>query len=141
MSAHPRALPDPRKPPVCLPSSPRGAGTVCCCQQRLWGVRADGGRGREFPVTSQFGILEAGPHAAIIVREGCSWRALFQPWIQPGAAEDSTGTGISSGVTGQGHHPGWDQHHQAALQMQNLPRAVLQLEEDAHLFSGFLLRV
>lgn len=90
---------------------------------------------------SQFGILEAGPHAELIVRDGCSRRALFQLWIPPGAAEDSTETEISSGVTGQGHGPGWDQHHQATLQLQNLPRAMLQLEEDVHLFSGFLLRV
>ena len=90
---------------------------------------------------SQFGILEAGPHAELIVRDGCSRRALFQLWILPGAAEDSTETEISSGVTGQGHGPGWDQHHQATLQLQNLPRAMLQLEEDVHLFSGFLLRV
>lgn len=141
MSAHPRALPHPRKPPVCFLPPFRVGGTACCCQQRLWGVGADGGRGREFPVISQFGILEAGPHAELVVRDGCSRRALFQLWIPPGAAEDSTETEISSGVTGQGHGPGWDQHHQATLQLQNLPRAMLQLEEDVHLFSGFLLRV
>ena len=79
-------------------------------------------------MTSQFGILEAGPHAEL-VRDGWLRRALFQLWIPPGVAKDCTETEISSGVTGQGHRPGWDQHHQEALQLQNLPRAILQLED------------
>lgn len=39
------------------------------------GYRGDGGRGQEFPVTSQFEVLEAGPQPELIVRERCSCSA------------------------------------------------------------------